>query len=104
MNGRFVPTSKVATTRRAHRAITLFENNPSFAKGSLSEVQSQLYVALDLGYISQDQFRQAYAKADQVAKTMNSFIQAVKRTGRSGLKARKEHLSFREEVEKLLEE
>lgn len=74
------------------------------AKGSLSEVQSQLYVALDLAYISQDQFRQAYAKADQVAKTMNSFIQAVKRTGRSGLKARKEHLSFRDEVKRLLEE
>jgi len=74
------------------------------AKGSLSEVQSQLYVALDLAYITQDEFRQVYAKADQVAKMMNAFIQAVKRTGRSGLKARKEHVSFREEVEKLLED
>ena len=73
------------------------------AKGSLSEVQSQLYVALDLAYITQDEFRQVYAKADHVAKTMNAFIQSVKRTGKSGLKARKEHVSFREEVEKLLE-
>ena len=73
------------------------------AKGSLSEVQSQLYVALDLAYISQDEFRQAYTKADQVAKTMNAFIQAVKRTGKSGLKARKEYVSFREEVERLLD-
>jgi four helix bundle protein len=74
------------------------------AKGSLSEVQSQLYVALDLAYITQDEFRQVYAKADQVAKTMNAFIQSVKRTGRSGLRARKEYVSFRQEVEKLLEE
>jgi four helix bundle protein len=74
------------------------------AKGSVSEVQSQLYVALDLAYITQNEFRQVYAKADHVAKTMNAFIQAVKRTGRSGLKARKVHVSFREEVEKLLDQ
>jgi four helix bundle protein len=76
------------------------------AKGSLSEVQSQLYVALDLAYVTQDEFRHVYSKADQVAKTMNAFIQSVKRTGRSGLKARKEkkYVSFREEVEKLLDE
>lgn len=73
------------------------------AKGSVSEVQSQLYVALDLGYIFQDEFHQVYGKADQVAKTMNAFIQGVKRTGKAGLKARKEHVSFREEVERLLE-
>lgn len=74
------------------------------AKGSLSEVQSQLYVALDLAYISRDEFQQAYSKVDRVAKTMNTFIQAVKRTGKSGLKTRKERVSFREEVEKLLKE
>ena len=74
------------------------------AKGSLSEVQSQLYVALDLAYISQDEFRQVYNKVDQVAKTMNAFIQAVKRTGKSGLKARKEYVSFRNEVERLLDQ
>ena len=73
------------------------------AKGSLSEVQSQLYVALDLAYITEDEFRQAYTKADQVAKTMNAFIQGVKRTGKVGLKARKAHVSFREEVERLLD-
>jgi hypothetical protein len=50
-----------------------------------------------------NEFRQVYAKADQVAKTMNAFIQAVKRTGKSGLKARKAYVSFREEVERLLD-
>jgi len=73
------------------------------AKGSVSEVQSQLYVALDVGYISQEEFRQVYGNADQVAKTMNAFIQGVKRTGKVGLKARKAHVSFREEVERLLD-
>jgi len=30
------------------------------AKGSTSEVQSQLYIALDLGYISQEEFSKLY--------------------------------------------
>jgi hypothetical protein len=68
-----------------------------FSRGSNTE-------ALDLPYISQDEFRQAYAKADQVAKTMNAFIQAVKRTGKAGLKARKDHVSLREEVKRILKE
>ncbi len=52
--------------------------------------QSHLYVALDLAYITQDEFNKAFTKAGQVAKTMNAFIHAVKRTGKSGLKALKE--------------
>jgi len=64
------------------------------AKGSLSEVQSQLYVALDLGYITEDEFHQAHIKGDHVAKMMNAFIQALKRTEKSSLKSRKAHVPF----------
>jgi len=44
------------------------------AKGSLAEVQSQLWVALDQGYVTQDDFDRLYAKAEEVAKLIFGFI------------------------------
>jgi four helix bundle protein len=44
------------------------------AKGSLAEVQSQLYVALDQGYINQEKFNELYSKSDEVARLLSSFI------------------------------
>jgi len=48
------------------------------AKGSTSEVQSQLYIALDLGYISQEEFSKLYNQADEVAKLISGFIRYLK--------------------------
>ena len=45
------------------------------AKGSATEVQSQLYVALDQGYISQGKFNDLYSKSDEVARLISGFIQ-----------------------------
>ncbi len=45
------------------------------AKGSAAEVQSQLYVALDQGYISQEKFGELYSKSDEVARLISGFIQ-----------------------------
>ena len=44
------------------------------AKGSVAEVQSQLYVTLDQGYINQDKFNELYAKCDEVARLISGFI------------------------------
>lgn len=44
------------------------------AKGSVAEGQSQLYVALDLGYIGEDEFRQCYDQADQTARLIAGLI------------------------------
>ena len=44
------------------------------AKGSAAEVQSQLYVALDQGYISQQKFEELYSKSDEVARLTSGFI------------------------------
>ncbi|MBM3118682.1 MAG: four helix bundle protein [Chloroflexi bacterium] len=44
------------------------------AKGSAAEVQSQLYVALDQGYISQQEFEELYSKSDGVARLISGFI------------------------------
>jgi len=44
------------------------------AKGSIAEVQSQLYVALDQNYITQEVFSVLYDKAEEVAKLLSGFI------------------------------
>jgi four helix bundle protein len=44
------------------------------AKGSVSEMQSQLYVALDLGYIEAKVFDKAYGLSSEVAKVLTGFI------------------------------
>lgn len=44
------------------------------AKGSASEVQSQLYIALDLGYICQEEFDTLYGQADEVGKVIFGFV------------------------------
>ena len=51
------------------------------AKGSTSEVQSQLYVASDLGYISEDEFTELYNQVDEVARLVTGFIKYLKGDG-----------------------
>jgi len=44
------------------------------AKGSVAEVQSQLYVALDQSYIDEEKFDELYSKSDEVARLISGFI------------------------------
>ncbi len=48
---------------------------------SAAEVQSQLYTALDQGYILQDTFDSTYQALDVVAKQLSSFITYLKASG-----------------------
>jgi len=52
------------------------------AKGSCAEVRSQLYVALDTGYITGDQFEKARAQAEEVGRIIGG-LRASLRTVRS---------------------
>jgi four helix bundle protein len=56
------------------------------AKGSVAEVQSQLYIAADLEYISDAEFSHAYAMTEEITRMMNSFIKSLKGGNRKGLK------------------
>ena len=51
------------------------------AKGSAAEVQSQLYTALDQGYISQGEFDNIYGQIEVVAKQISRFITYLKEAG-----------------------
>lgn len=45
-----------------------------YSRRSASEVQSQLYIAIDQDYIDQDQFQCIYDQATSVKKLINAFI------------------------------
>jgi four helix bundle protein len=44
------------------------------AKGSVAEVQSQLYVALDQAYINEQKFDELYAESDEVGRLISGFL------------------------------
>ena len=52
-----------------------FANFLNMAHGSVSEVQSHLYVALDLNYIDQASFAQLYELLDEVSRMTLALAQ-----------------------------
>ena len=56
------------------------------AKGSVAEVQAQLYVALDAEYISKTQFDEIYNLASEVSRLIGGFVRYL---SQSDLKGRK---------------
>ena len=61
------------------------ESNPEFirflryAKRSYTEVQSQLYIALDEGYINSTEFKETYDLAARTRATIHGFITYLKK-------------------------
>jgi four helix bundle protein len=49
------------------------------AKGSCAEVRSQLYVALDAGHISNEQFSQLNARASEVSRILGGLRAALRK-------------------------
>jgi len=50
----------------------------NIAKGSGAEVRSQLYLALDLKYLSQDDFEVIYQKVDYVVRQLSKLISRIR--------------------------
>ena len=59
------------------------------SKGSAGEVRSQLYRALDNGYITTDEFQKAYDLADEVSKMIRGLISHLKDSNLKGDKYKK---------------
>ena len=53
-----------------------------YSRRSASEVQSQLYIAIDQGYISDDEFSDLYALAEDAKAKIGGFIAYLLRSGR----------------------
>ena len=47
----------------------------SIAKGSAGEVRAQLYVALDLGYISEAQFNETVSDIERISKMLSRLME-----------------------------
>ncbi len=56
------------------------------AKGSCGEVRSQIYLALDCGYVSENEFQNIKSKAEEVSKLIQGFINYLKETELKGAK------------------
>ena len=48
------------------------------ANGSAGEVRAQLYIALDLGYVTWDQFQDAYQDIVSIGKMLTSLIRYLR--------------------------
>ena len=58
----------------------------STAKGSASEVQAQLYVAMDAGFISDQQFQELYGLTQTTANLIGGFIRYLAKSDQKGVK------------------
>ncbi|MBI5639745.1 MAG: four helix bundle protein [Nitrospirae bacterium] len=74
------------------------------AKGSAGETRTQLYIALDQGYINQDEFHKGKEQCINVSGQISGLIQYLKGSSLKGDKFRTEYKSFRDEVNTLVNE
>ena len=58
----------------------------AIAKGSVDEVQAQLYVALDAGYIDKKMFAQLYALAEETGRLIGGFMKYLQQSNLKGPK------------------
>lgn len=56
------------------RTQALFIDYLGRAKASAGEVRAQTYVALDVGYLNQDQFDELYGLAERTSRQLSRFI------------------------------
>lgn len=63
-----------------------FKNFLTYSVGSAAEVKSQLYRALDRGYITKEQFMEQYELADKIINKTGKFIGYLNKTDIKGMK------------------
>jgi four helix bundle protein len=56
-----------------------FHQYLSMAKGSAGEVRSQLYIALDAGYLTEDAFARILAQTEEVGRILGALRASVER-------------------------
>jgi len=58
----------------------------SMAKGSAGEVKAQLYVSLDAGYITEDDFNGLYNLAEETGRLIGGFMRYLAESKKRGVK------------------
>lgn len=67
-----------------------FRQHLAIAKGSVGEVRSALYAALDAAFINEDQFQLMRKLADDVGRLLGGFIRYLSQSDKRGHKFRPE--------------
>ena len=62
------------------RSNSQFSQFLEIAAGSASEVRAQLYVALDVGYISKEQFDEMFADVSEISGMLTNLMRYLKTT------------------------
>ena len=57
-----------------------------YSRRSISETQSQLYTALDINYLTQEQFEAIYTKANETERQVNAFIGYLAKSKRNSIR------------------
>jgi four helix bundle protein len=58
----------------------------SMAKGSSGEVRSQLYVAVDQGYIDKETFERLYTLASEASRMITGLMKYLRKSNVKGVK------------------
>jgi len=74
------------------------------AKGSLAELLSQLYLSLDLNYISQGQFQNAKKYCEETARLLQAFAGKMKAAGKISFRKKRKVIPWREQVQQVMKE
>ncbi len=69
----------------------------SISKGSIGEVQSPLFVALDQGYLSDQEFKGLRNTASEIGRLVAGLMNYLRRSGVKGIKYRMPEKEAREE-------
>jgi len=65
-----------------------FINFLGIAKGSCGEVKSQMYRALDQGFVAQNEFNELYAEYERLSAGIASFMNYLNKSNIKGQKFR----------------
>ena len=74
------------------------------AKGSLAELLSQLYLSLDLNYISQGQFQNTKKYCEETAGLLQAFAGKMKTAGKISFRKKRKVIPWREQVQQVMKE
>jgi four helix bundle protein len=60
-----------------------FINFLVISRGSISEVQNDLFIAKDLNYINDNEFQETYKDSKKIAKQVNGLIKYLRTNGKT---------------------
>lgn len=72
------------------------------AKGSLTELQSQLYLSLDLRFVSNEQFKAAQNLCSETARLIQAFASSMSSRLTRGFKHKRKVIPWAERVKKMM--